>query len=175
MAALPEANRQDDAEPSPARPFAAPGASSDHFATEAYYLSPAGRIVAGLRRGPGLIPMLPATVSSRPRRPNRRLRRHLRNRPSYARPPTMSPRSSRAATLSCRCAILPRPVSITSVRPMREMPPRQCGWEGRSIRRFSPASASAEQEATSATPSSGTAVRATSATPSLSACAIEAK
>lgn len=171
MAALPEANRQDDAEPSPARPFAAPDASSDHFATEAYYLSPAGRMVAGLRRGPGLIPMLPATVSSRPRRPNRRLRRHLRNPPSYTRPPTMSPRSSRAATLSCRCAILPRPVSITSVRPM----PRQCGWERRSIRRFSPASASVAQEATSATPSSGTAVRATSATPSLSACAIEAK
>ena len=50
-----EASRQDpETSPLP-RPFAAPEAGSDYFATEAHYLSLAGRIVAGLRRDPGLV------------------------------------------------------------------------------------------------------------------------
>jgi hypothetical protein len=50
-----EASRQHTEATIPARPFAAPEAGGDYFATEAHYLSLAGRIVAGLRRGPGLV------------------------------------------------------------------------------------------------------------------------
>jgi hypothetical protein len=50
-----EASRQHTEATIPARPFATPEAGSDYFATEAHYLSLAGRIVAGLRRGPSLV------------------------------------------------------------------------------------------------------------------------
>src|SRR5713101_8226548 len=52
---MPETNRQESDTPPPARPFAAPDAGNDYFATEAHYLSLAGRIVAALRRGPSLV------------------------------------------------------------------------------------------------------------------------
>jgi hypothetical protein len=69
MAAIPEADRQ-DAEPSrPERPFAAPDAGADYFATEAHYLSLATRIVARVRHGPsfalvtGEPPLDPRTIA----------------------------------------------------------------------------------------------------------------
>jgi hypothetical protein len=44
-----EAHRQDPETPPASPPFAAPDAGNDYFASEAHYLSLAGRIVAGLR------------------------------------------------------------------------------------------------------------------------------
>src|SRR5713101_5165809 len=53
---MPDNNRQDAAvPPSPSRPFAAPGAGDDYFASEAHYASLARRILAGLRGGPRLV------------------------------------------------------------------------------------------------------------------------
>jgi hypothetical protein len=55
MAAIPEAHRQDADPVSSARPFAAPDAGADYFATDGHYLSLARRIVAGLQRRPSFV------------------------------------------------------------------------------------------------------------------------
>src|SRR5215471_5213201 len=55
MAAIPEADRQDETEASPAPPFAAPEAGADYFATDAHYQMLAGRIITRLRAGPGFV------------------------------------------------------------------------------------------------------------------------
>src|SRR5215831_6402079 len=55
MAAIPEADRQDETEASLAPPFAAPEAGADYFATDAHYQALAGRIITRLRAGPGFV------------------------------------------------------------------------------------------------------------------------
>jgi len=55
MAAIPEADRQDETEATLAPPFAAPDAGADYFTTDAHYQALAGRIIARLRSGPGFV------------------------------------------------------------------------------------------------------------------------
>src|SRR5215469_15921246 len=53
MAAIPEANQQEETEPSTPPPFSVPDAGADYFATETHYQALAARIIMRLRAGPG--------------------------------------------------------------------------------------------------------------------------